>query len=518
LSSEPSTDPASDLPPIVRAAWSAETLPCRPFYRTIAPAYASLFVWAPFFDQLWAADVPRAGLAWLFTSALGASLLIFGVLYLGPALIGFQSGQRLCAAAAGTFGTQGAEWLTGIGVALAYIVWYAVAINFAVDSTLLGLHSCGLVDATQLLSWPAGLFGPRWLVFLGTALFWIYITGTASVLGLTGVVAALLRVYAPIAALLLTTVALWFLPHLLLCQQQHPLPSAAAAFPARGGVPYSAVQLICGFFALAGLLGTDWGATAGRKRALVLGGLTGIFAASVWAACMSLIVVAGAACMLERFSPPSRPSLPNNLGILFRAVSTPGLHIDPIALEIAPYSFRWAIVQGIRGIPGGAVLILFGLAALAPACYCSEAFSSRLSAHWPGRRKAGWTFIGGLTAFVVLATGWVSQLGVVFTISGDLFAPVIGAMLGQAARHRWAWDGMRRGVNRAGVWAWAVGCATSVALSAVQVADPARAAHAWPSSLVGLVVAALSYVLLAAAGLESPPSPLPKREQAAAGH
>ena len=46
----------------------------------------------------------------------------------------------------------------------------------------------------------------------------------------------------------------------------------------------SVVQLIIGFFAMAGLVSVDWGARVERRRDVVLGGLTGIVLAASWTA------------------------------------------------------------------------------------------------------------------------------------------------------------------------------------------------------------------------------------------
>ena len=93
--------------------------------------------------------------------------------------------------------------------ACAGVVWYAIAINYGVDSTLLGLRACGLIPAFGVAPWRAGPFLCKSPVFLGTAAFWIYITRTAIMMRLPGVVVALMKVYAPIALLLLTATAIW---------------------------------------------------------------------------------------------------------------------------------------------------------------------------------------------------------------------------------------------------------------------------------------------------------------------
>ena len=117
-------------------------------------------------------------------------MLCFALLYYIPASWGFQTGRPLGIVAASTFGTVGSEWITGVAVAVASIVWYAVAIDYAVDSTLLGLKSCGLIAAESLHPWNLGPIVVKSPVYLCTAVFWIYITGTAGLWKMPGVVVA----------------------------------------------------------------------------------------------------------------------------------------------------------------------------------------------------------------------------------------------------------------------------------------------------------------------------------------
>ena len=132
-----------------------------------------------------------------------AALLCFGLFYYPAAMWGYRTGRRLGVVAASTFGTTGSEWLTGPLLAAAEIVWYAVAIDYAVQSTFLGLVTVGLLPPGVLASWPVGPALCRGPVFLCTAVFWIFITGMASLLRLTSVIAALMKVYSPVALVLL---------------------------------------------------------------------------------------------------------------------------------------------------------------------------------------------------------------------------------------------------------------------------------------------------------------------------
>ena len=348
------------LPPILRTEQGTAPLARGPWYATIGPAYLGIFVWAPFFDSLWIDNLTRFPLPTLIGSAVFASLLCFGLLYYVPASWGFQTGRPLGIVAASTFGTVGSEWITGVAVGVASIFWYAVAIDYAVDSTLLGLRACGLIAADSLHAWDLGPFVIKSPVYLCTALYWIYITGTAGLWKLPGVVVALMRVYAPIAFLLLIAVALWLLPSIGSYRPETAVVIAEGiGFTDRLRGHRSAVQLMTGFFALAGLVGVNWGGRVRRRRDVLLGGLTGIVVAASGTAILSLLVVAGAVARLgEGIDPPS-------LWL--------GIADEPVSL-----SFRWAVYLGVGGVPGGAILILFGLAALAPACYSAGVYGEKL--------------------------------------------------------------------------------------------------------------------------------------------
>ena len=137
---------------------------------------------------------------------------------------------------------------------------------------------------------------------------------------------------------------------------------------------------------------------------------------------------------------------------------------DPFRL-----SFRWAVFYGIGGVPGGAILILFGLAALAPACYSVWVYGEKLSIHWPRLRQSGWTWIGGAVAFVLAATSSANRLELIFSAMGDLFAPAVGAIAGDWLRQRGGWSGLRHGVNRAGVIAWGAGFGVALVLEVDRV-------------------------------------------------
>jgi cytosine permease len=331
-----------------------------------------------------------------------------------------------------------------------------------------------------LAGWSLGPVTVKSPVYLTTALFWIYITGTSGLWKITGVVVALMKVYAPVALLLLTSIAIMLLPGPGMYDQ-----GTAALIAERVGFREgwrnhaSVVELMTGFFAMAGLVSADWGGSTRRRLDVVLGGLAGVVLAASWTAIMSLLVVAGAIARV-RYEVALWPS-----------------H------DTSPLTFRWGIYYGIGGIPGGAILILFGLAALAPACYSAWVYGQKLSTHWPLMGPTGWTWIGGAIAIALGATSYASQIEWIFFGMGVVFAPVVGALAADWVRQRGEWAGVRPGVNRAGLIAWGAGLGIAVAVE-VGRADSLESAPWWYSSAIcGFVASFACYSLLVRMGHEA---------------
>ncbi len=484
--SEQPSESSLALPPILRAERASAPLFRRPWYLGVGPAYLTLFVWAPFFDPLWAYDLPRASLPWLVGTAVLASILCYACFYYPTAIWGHQTGRGLGLVAASTFGTMGSEWITGVAIGVAQLIWFAVAIDYGVSSTFAGLMTCGLISADVLDRRHLGPLSLRSPVFLATAAFWIFITSSASLLRLVGIIAALMRVYAPVALVLLTATAFWLLPTLADYRVENAVDIARASGLAEGGVPTdSALSLFTGFFAMLGLLSVDWGAASSRRRDVTAGGLATIVVTGAWTATMALIVVAGAVGRVRG--------------------------VDPVWAETTaeppPLSFRWGVIHGIGGYPASLILILFGLAALAPACYASWVFSFRFAAHWPGIRRLNWTWIGDGIALLLIALCWSSRLDTIDRMMGLVFAPAVGAMTGDFLSQQSRWGGVRRGLNAAGVLAWSAGLTFQGSVEFLANRNPESVARFIPSPLVGFATAAILYVLLARIGLVRLPIP-----------
>jgi cytosine permease len=175
-----------------------------------------------------------------------------------------------------------------------------------------------------------------------------------------------------------------------------------------------------------------------------------------------------------------------------------------------PLSFHWAVFVGIGGIKGGAILGLFGVSTLAPGCYSGWTFSRRLSMHWPAIGLVPWARIGGVLAFVLIATSWAGRLEEIFNLMGAVFASAVGALVADALRQEGQWRGVRHGWNPAGLLAWGLGMAVGLVPVVGAICDWSAARRFQPAALYAFLTSAGLYLVLAALGLERPLAMLPE--------
>ena len=476
------------MPPILRADLAAPVLPRGSWVWTIGPAFAGLFIWVPLLDPAGALVLGDASLGWLIATAGLAAIACHALLYSIPALLGWRSGRRLSLVAASTFGTTGSEWITGVAVGLGALVLQAVSIFVAIELTLLGLVSLRLVAPAAVETWSLGPFSLVSPVFILTALFWIFITGMSSLLRLVAVIGALMKVYTPVAFLLLGAVALHLSRGLAGFESVRVpvLMGAAGTSPAAGAMA-RLFQLLFASFALSGLMAVDWGQAVQDRRGIRIGGWMAIVLAGSYGVTMALLTVAGALGTVGTGFPPAKG---------FTLANQP--------------LFHRAIQYGLPGILGGVVLLLFGLACLAPACYAAWISSHRFATHWPRLRRFTWTWIASAGVLVLIVFSWAGQLEEIFSLLGAVFAPAVGAIVGDALRLKGRWTGVRQGWNIAGVLAWATGLAVGLVPLVAELG--AREAASWfqPASLYAFVASAGVFLIVSALVTSRPLVALPE--------
>ena len=281
------------------------------------------------------------------------------------------------------------------------------------------------------------------------------------------VIAALMKVYAPVAALLLAVAAVWAWTHPLAGGFATDRPSAAVRIEPR------IFQLVFGYFAFAGLMGVEWGAAVRDRRDVRNGGWLGILAGGTVTALSALVLGA----------------------------SDSGVPTTSDALELGPAR---GVVPG-RGLiersaqrpaatAAGLLLLLFGLAALAPACYGSAIYSTRFRAHWPLMQKRAGLWLGCVLVFGLGATAFSAELETIFTISGALFAPLAGVMLGEAVMSRRRVAGPRLGWRPKGVAAWSLGVLVGLAPVLQRLTGASALESIEPAALLAYLTAVFVYL------------------------
>ena len=468
--SPPAQSRVAELPPVVQAQLDAPAPERRGWLATIAPAYLGVFVWIPFLDPLGVAPSGSGGLAGRFLSAALAVVCCYGLLYYAPAMLGFRSGRRLSVVAAEPFGAEGAEWITGVLYGLFAAALCAVSIYYSVKLTLVGLISWKLVDPALVRPWSLGALKLESPLVLTALAFWLFIIAAANGLRLMNVIAALMRVYAPVAGALLGLLAVWSL-------WSSPPGTFAGVSSDIGLFDARVFQLVFGYFAFAGLMGVEWGSVVRIRKDVRLGGWLGILASGTFAVLAGLILAA-----LDPGPGPAAAGLDWN---------------------IPPGSIQGAFLRGVGaslgGWAAGGVLLLFGLAALAPACYTSKLFADRCRGHSPILRGPIGGLLGYGLIFALMAQSFASDVETIFTLGGALFASAAGVLAVEALANRGPGREVRPGWRLSGVAAWLVGLVVGLAPLLGEAVSTPSLKSVQPAALLAFATAAAVYGVAALA-------------------
>jgi len=419
-------------PPSNRAPWYANT----------APAYAGIFLWVVFYQQLAQGTLEHAGPLFSILSLAVAGLLSYGLYYYVPAMLGMKTGYPLYVVGSSTFGTSGGYIMPGLLMGLLQVGWFAVGTYFATSYILQGLH----MDAR-----------PGTVTFGIVAVLWGFIMGYVGVKGIQYV--ARVSIFLNLIPALMVLVV-FFKTAGGISNYKVPAPQPFLTFTLM-------LQAVIGFFATAGAAGADFGLNSRDARDVRLGGLVGIALAILYAGGLPLLSVAGA------------------------HGTNPGL------------AFNYdAIIGNVGGFLATAMFLLFAVASVVPACFCAFIAGNSFATMIPGVPRMSSTMVGVTIAVILAITGYAANLVVVFSLVGASFGPICGAMVADYLLAGKKWAGPRKGINWAGYAAWALGFIVGILpLPFMPVPDEVKM-YAQPAVVYSFLTGLIVYALVAKAGGE----------------
>ncbi|MHC4754621.1 MAG: cytosine permease, partial [Planctomycetota bacterium] len=235
--------------------------------------------------------------------------------------------------------------------------------------------------------------------------------------------------------------------------------------PLMGLGAFAALQAAAGFFATAGAAGADFAMNSRNKKDVTLGGFFGITVAALVAGIFSLLTIAGA------------------------------IGKNP---EIATMSNFDPFINAI-GTVGGLSKVMFWVfvvACICPTGFCAFLAANSFSTMFPKLPRLQMTLAAGVVGVILAATGAAENLVRFFLIIGASFGPIIGAMVADYLRSG-GWSGPRKGINRAGYIAWAIGFVVGI-LGIIPGIGFAYGLETLMSFIVGFA----AYLILAEFGLE----------------
>jgi cytosine permease len=331
--------------------------------------------------------------------------------------------------------------MPGLLMGLLQVGWLAVGTFFSAKYILSGFGSAA---------------GPGTLVFAVVAILWGY---TMAYIGVKGIQ------YVAKVSLFLNLI-----PFLMILVVFAKTAGGLSFYKPANPDPFADVtlilQIVIGFFATAGAAGADFGMNSRDQRDVKLGGLAGIALAILYAGGLPILSVAGAH----------------------------GLYPN-----LASYNYD-AVIGALGGFLATAMLFLFAIASIGPACFASFIAGNSFSTMLPGVPRMSSTMVGMTVAIILAITGAAANLVGVFSIVGASFGPICGAMAADYLLSGRKWAGPRQGINWAGYGAWALGFLVGI-IPFLPVSD---AFKRWsqPAAVYSFITGFVVYLLLAKAGLE----------------
>ena len=423
-------------PPSQRSAW----------YLNIAPAYAGVWLWVVFYQQIAQGTLDAAGIWWSLAALIIAAGLCYLLFYYVPGVLGMKTGLPLSVVGTSTFGTRGGYLMPGLLMGALQVGWVAVNTSVATSFILQAFNANSQPGPTPLAN-PA---------FTAIALAWCLLVTFVGISGIRYI--ARVSTYLNVVTFLMIAVVFFKTAPGL----KH------SSFAGNGSVFLgftSMLQIVMGFFATAGAAGVDFCRNSRDARDVKWGGLIGVVLAAIYAGGLPLLSVAGAHGLDSRFSGTT-------------------------------YS---AVIGLTGGLLARAMFLLFAVASVVPGCFSSFVASGSFSTMMPRLPRLATALAAAAVSIVLAVTGLAGNLVNVFLIVGASFAPICGAMTAEYLFSGKKWAGPRLGINHAGYLAWATGFAVGV-IPFLPVSQAFKNATQ-PQVLYSWIAGFLVYSALSKAGL-----------------
>ncbi len=477
MSKQDSKSPSS-LPSYIASATPNPAANRAPWYKTIAPTYAGIFLWFVFWHD--AVKAPNAGgmlshgIGWALFSLVLAALVCHFLFYLVPGLLGMKTGLPLYIVGTSTFGAVGGFMLPGFLMGVLQFGWLGVNTYFS---------SLALAAVIPL---PPNII----MIVYGVL---------AALVGLKGIqYVAKVATYLPLIPLVILLVLLAktagtigsFSPEKLIEMTKTVNPAAPEPLSAFGVLAFM-MTFIVGFFATAGAAGVDIASSGRDKNDVSMGGIVGIAIAIIVTAGISALIVAGVYGSPEfsKAALEAGAKIPADQGGPNAILQTSGL------------------IPIIMGKSNGLIMFLLAVAAFPPACFSSFIAANSFKTTLPKVNPFISVGVGTAVSIVLAISGYAGKAIVVFQIIGASFGPICGAMLVDYLLNKGVWPGPRAGFNPAGWISWAVGF--GVGILPILNIYPVPAAP-----LAAFIVGAVLYFICAKMGMLSASLPMPDAAKA----
>lgn len=421
-----------------------------PWYKNTAPAYAGIFLSVPFMAGMAGALIAGSITAAVIGLFMGAMFCL--VIYYVPAKLGMKTGMPLYVVASSTFGTHGGILIPGLLMGVVQIFWHAFFTTAAAGFFMEAIGKGGpVVELAKLpLYWVA-------CAVLGLIMAFVGAIG----IGLLAKLSSFLPIF-PLVAIAVAAVA----NSKGLAGFSDAVVTTKGSLGAINLAMFAAITATAGFFASAGVAGTDFGMNSRDEKDVALGGFVGVTGAALVAGILAIIAIAGA--------------IGNN----------------PEIAGLGNFDAFFAAINQSGGTLAKASSWVFVVACICPLGFCAFLAANAFSTMLPKIPRIPMTLVAGLIGVILAATGKANDLVGFFVMVGAAFGPIAGVMLADFVRHG-GWAGPRKGINWAGYIAWGIGLLVGL-LGPITGGKLGYGLE----PLIAMVVAAAAYFALAAMGLE----------------